>query len=548
MNKKLLTIFTTMLLALVISVLNPTTASADNSDYYIKVNKRTNVVTIYSAKNNKPVKAMLCSAGVPTPEGTFYTPIKYRWKELIGPSYGQYSTRITGGILFHSVYYYTNGDHSTMSTSAYNLLGTLQSKGCIRLRVIDAKWIYDNCPIGTKVTIFTGNRSDDPLGRPTYPKIGNGRYTNWDPTDPNKNNPWATSKPSIALTGSRSVQYRSNFNPISRITTKDSLGNVIYTGVKTKGKVNTKKAGSYKVKFTFKDSFSKKVSTTVTFIVRNMEPPKLSGVKNRSIAAGQKINLLKGVSAKALTGKSYTSKIRVYYKSGRKYKYIKSAKKTFKKAGTYKIKYYVKGGNKKSVSKVINLKVTNKKVKLSAKNITIEYGTVFNPKSYIKITNYKGNAISKSNITAKHSVNTQKVGKYKVTYTGVMKKKKFTKNIKTITVNVVNRKYPTISGTKTGTHTISLGVNPTSLNLKSGVTAKTSTGVNITSNIKVYVNNKLVSGSTYNFNTVGIHYVTYKVIPKNGSKTTAKTFIVNVKSAPIIPEPEPETEPENETY
>ena len=66
--------------------------------YYIKVNKKTNVATVYLTSNNKPYKAFLVSCGAATPTGTFYTPARYRWQTLVGPVYGQYCTRITGSI------------------------------------------------------------------------------------------------------------------------------------------------------------------------------------------------------------------------------------------------------------------------------------------------------------------------------------------------------------------------------------------------------------------------------------------------------------------
>ena len=45
-----------------------------------------------------------------------------------------------------------------------------------------AKWIYDNCPLNTKVTIYDSS-NPGPLGKPATIKIPAGQ--NWDPTDPN---------------------------------------------------------------------------------------------------------------------------------------------------------------------------------------------------------------------------------------------------------------------------------------------------------------------------------------------------------------------------
>lgn len=158
------------------------------SSYEIKVNRKTCTVTVY-AKDGKngyiiPVKVFACSVGksnTPTPSGTFYTPAKYRWHMLMGPSYGQYCTRITGQVLFHSVAGYNKTSYN-LNPKDYNMLGQPASHGCVRLNVRDAKWIYDNCPLKTKVTIYDST-NPGPLGKPATTKIPSNQ--NWDPTDPN---------------------------------------------------------------------------------------------------------------------------------------------------------------------------------------------------------------------------------------------------------------------------------------------------------------------------------------------------------------------------
>ena len=77
-------------------------AEAASKKYVVKINKSMNCVTIYEKKSSgklKPVKAMICSAGSATPIGTFPLGEKMRWHTLMGPSYGQYCSRIHGGIL-----------------------------------------------------------------------------------------------------------------------------------------------------------------------------------------------------------------------------------------------------------------------------------------------------------------------------------------------------------------------------------------------------------------------------------------------------------------
>ncbi len=154
------------------------------SSYVIKVNKKMNVVTVYAKDGDKgyiiPVKSFVCSGGNATPIGTFYTPAKYRWQTLMGPCYGQWCTRIHGGVLFHSVFYSTHSN-STLSVNAYNKLGTTCSHGCVRLRAGDAKWIYDNCQLKTKVIIYNSSYAG-PFGKPKAAKLAS--WHTWDPTDP----------------------------------------------------------------------------------------------------------------------------------------------------------------------------------------------------------------------------------------------------------------------------------------------------------------------------------------------------------------------------
>ena len=62
--------------------------------------------------------------------------------------------------------------------------------GCIRLAVGDVKWIFDNCPVGTTVKIYDGNIPNGVV-KPTPIRIdGTSPNRGWDPTDPDKNNPW----------------------------------------------------------------------------------------------------------------------------------------------------------------------------------------------------------------------------------------------------------------------------------------------------------------------------------------------------------------------
>ena len=193
------------------------TSKPKKNPYYIKINKRMNTVTVYGLDENGnytvPVKAMVASTGKATPLGKFNTKVKYTWKLLNGGVWGQYSTRIHGGILFHSVPMVSKSKDA-VRYRYYNQLGTTASAGCVRLTVADAKWIFDNCPVGTTVEIFNGN-DPGPLGKPSAVKLplSNGRNTRgWDPTDPDPKNPWRSKQPSIKVTANTTIERGSSFD------------------------------------------------------------------------------------------------------------------------------------------------------------------------------------------------------------------------------------------------------------------------------------------------------------------------------------------------
>lgn len=152
--------------------------------YCIKVYKPSNYLIVFARDGagnyNTPVKAMRVSCGVATPTGTFYTPDRYRWLQMIGDTWAQWCTQIQGSYLFHSVPNWTK-NHADLEVEEYNHLGETRSLGCVRLNCRDAKWIYDNCALGTKVTITSGETAG-PLKKPAGLQIPS--WHTWDPTDP----------------------------------------------------------------------------------------------------------------------------------------------------------------------------------------------------------------------------------------------------------------------------------------------------------------------------------------------------------------------------
>ena len=156
-----------------------------SNTYYIKVNLNAQLVYVYKRNSSgnptgSPVKTFITSTGLKSNK-SMATPVtkfvildnaqrgdaKYRW--CYANPWVQYATRLykvnsinassfSGyftGFMFHSELY-TSQNENTLITDDYNMLGYPRSHGCMRMRAVDAKWIYDNCHSGTVVEIIDG--------------------------------------------------------------------------------------------------------------------------------------------------------------------------------------------------------------------------------------------------------------------------------------------------------------------------------------------------------------------------------------------------------
>ena len=134
-------------------------AAAKPYTYRIEVSTARQVVEIYERNmwgEYNLAHTFSCSTGLhnSTPLGIFLEgkPI-HRWHYFQKFNcWAQYSYEITGDIMFHSVIYSSNNENSLRSGSLY-ALGNPASHGCVRLKVNDAKWLFEHCKRGTSVII-----------------------------------------------------------------------------------------------------------------------------------------------------------------------------------------------------------------------------------------------------------------------------------------------------------------------------------------------------------------------------------------------------------
>ena len=255
---------------------NTTSSKKEDYPYYIRVNRQANCVTIYTKDEDGnytvPVKAMVCSVGLnnTTRLGVGKISDKYTWRALFGNCYGQYAIRFDGHIMFHSVPY-EKTSKDTLLEGQYNMLGQPASKGCIRLSVIDAKWIYDNCKKGTKVEVYD-SPDPGPLGKPTsYQISADSPYAGWDPTDPDSANPWKKGVVSIKGVKNITINQGTKVNLLSGISATDVDG--LPLTVKVLETIDVNVPGTYTITYSATGVLGMTVNETAVLKINAVTPP-----------------------------------------------------------------------------------------------------------------------------------------------------------------------------------------------------------------------------------------------------------------------------------
>lgn len=253
-------------------------AASGTGSYSIKVNKAKNAVIVYQ-KNDEgddiAVKVMRCSLGPDTPKGSFELMESYSWISAEEGCWNRYSSRFTEQYWFESEDY-TAQYSSYVSADSYNSIGEkTEEGGCIKLTVGDAKWIYENCPSGTKVEIVKGSKDDElPLEFDEFMEIPS--YAGWDPTDPDAANPWNNIADGTiaAYTGIVYVEQGSDVNYLANVIAFDTDGTNVTKNLKY-DEFDANKLGTYTVEYSYKCSDGTKMKSQVTYEVMDTEGPVL---------------------------------------------------------------------------------------------------------------------------------------------------------------------------------------------------------------------------------------------------------------------------------
>ena len=126
------------------------------TDYLILCNLSTQRTAVFggSKDNWRLLREMIVSTGAPinpTPKGIYETTVHSEYFNNYGVR-AWYATGFIGGLyLFHSSPYEIDSEPKVCTDDR---LGIPASHGCVRMALEDAKWMYDNLPLRTKVVIY----------------------------------------------------------------------------------------------------------------------------------------------------------------------------------------------------------------------------------------------------------------------------------------------------------------------------------------------------------------------------------------------------------
>ena len=136
------------------SKLNSGENTSSTNNYILVDLSQQRVYIFYGAMHNwKLINNFSCGSGkdsTPTVTGHFRIGVKglhFKSGTSDAPVYCKYFTQISGNYLFHSILYDKYGNVIDGN------LGAVESHGCIRLALENAKYIYDNIPIGSTIWI-----------------------------------------------------------------------------------------------------------------------------------------------------------------------------------------------------------------------------------------------------------------------------------------------------------------------------------------------------------------------------------------------------------
>ena len=241
----------------------------------------------------------------------------------------------------------------------------------------------------------------------------------------------ANNPPEITATD-KSIVQGTELDLLAGVTATDKEDGDLTKSIKVTGTVDKDKVGTYEITYSVTDSKNVTVEKTITITVTENKKPVINAT-NKTITKGQDFDPLKDVTATDEEDGNLTSSIKV---TGEVNKDLE---------GIYKITYSVTDSYNQTVTKEIEVTVVKNQLPvITAKDQEIYQGDTFDPKANVTATDAEDGDLTSTIGIVENTVDTTKIGEYKVIYKVVDSSKD--EQIKEIKVTVVERKLKEVSG------------------------------------------------------------------------------------------------------
>lgn len=196
------------------------------------------------------------------------------------------------------------------------------------------------------------------------------------------------------------------FDPKKDVTAFDQEdGNITSKIEITSNNVNTAVPGTYEVSYKVKDSSNLETTLKINITIKENKAPVINA-SNKQITINKPFNPLDGVEATDTEDGNITQNIKV----------TTNTVKT-NTLGTYKVIYEVTDKNNKKTTKEIQVEVVRDRIPvINASNKKIIINSVFDPYESVTAEDPEDGNITKKIKIVTNTVDTKKIGKYKVTY------------------------------------------------------------------------------------------------------------------------------------
>jgi beta-N-acetylglucosaminidase len=237
----------------------------------------------------------------------------------------------------------------------------------------------------------------------------------------------------IITANNKSIVQGSTINLLTAVTATDTEDGDLTAKVTYTGTVDTNTVGTYKITYSVNDSANATSTKEITITVTKNNEPTITAT-NQTIKEGTTFDPLNNVTATDTEDGDLTKNITI----------TKNTLNT-KEVGDYEITYSVTDSYNQTTTKTIEIiVVADQKPVITATNQTIVKNTIYDPLDNVTATDTEDGDLTKNLKVVSNTVDTSKVGTYKVNYSVTDSYNNTT--TKEITITVVDKELITKDG------------------------------------------------------------------------------------------------------